>query len=162
MWFEATTPGEYQLFCAEYCGLQHSGMIGRIVALEPRAFQEWLSGAGAGTQQGSLAETGERLFTELGCVTCHREDAGARGPALAGVFGSPVQLANGTTVIADEAYLRESILNPTAKIVAGYAPLMPTYQGQISEEGLASLVAYIKSLSGNGAPAQPAGTQATD
>jgi cytochrome c oxidase subunit II len=158
LWFEANAPGEYQLFCAEYCGLQHSGMIGKIIAMEPRAFQEWLGGA---VQQGSLPEAGERLFTELGCVTCHRDDAGARGPSLVNLFGSPVQLADGRTVIADEAYLRESILNPTAKMVAGYAPLMPTYQGQVSEEGLASLIAYIKALGGAG-DTTPTVTQVLD
>ena len=157
MWFEATAPGEYHLFCAEYCGTQHSGMIGKIVALEPREFQQWLGG---GPVQGSLPEAGEQLFTQLGCMTCHRDDAGARGPSLTGLFGSPVQLANGQTVIADESYIRESILNPTAKMVAGYAPLMPTYQGQVSEEGVASLIAYIKSL-GDGGPAGAA-TQAMD
>ena len=148
MWFEATKAGEYQLFCAEYCGTQHSGMIGKVIALEPRAYQTWLaSGAPAGT----LTATGEQQFASLGCVTCHRDDSGGRGPSLAGIFGKPQQMANGATVIADEAYLRESILNPTAKMVQGYAPLMPTYQGQIGEDALVSLVAYIKSLEKPGA-----------
>lgn len=153
LWFEATEAGEYRLFCAEYCGTRHSGMIGRIVAMEPRAFQEWL--AGGVPQQTSLPDAGAQLFTQLGCVTCHRDDSGGRGPSLVGVFGSQVQLANGSTVAADEAYLRESILNPTARMVAGFPPLMPTYQGQVSEEALAALIAYIKSLN-----ASPAGTAA--
>ncbi len=146
LWFEATAPGEYQLFCAEYCGTKHSGMIGRIVAMEPREFQAWLASGGV-SQQASLPESGAQLFEQLGCVTCHRDESGSRGPALSGLFGKPVQLANGETVAADEAYLRESILNPTARMVAGYPPLMPTYQGQVSEEALAALIAYIKSLS---------------
>lgn len=146
LWFEATEPGEYHLFCAEYCGTKHSGMIGRIVAMEPRAFQAWLAAGGAPAQT-SMPESGEQLFAQLGCATCHRDESDGRGPSLAGLFGRAVQLANGDTVAADEAYLRESILNPTAKMVAGFPPLMPTYQGQVSEEGLASLIAYIKSLS---------------
>lgn len=143
MWFEASKPGTYQLFCAEYCGTQHSGMIGKVIAMEPREYQQWLAG---GAPAGTMTSTGEQQFAQLGCVTCHAEDGKGRGPSLVGVFGKPQQLANGTTVIADEAYLRESILNPQAKMVQGYAPLMPTYQGQISEDGIASLLAYIKSL----------------
>ena len=143
MWFEASKAGTYQLFCAEYCGTQHSGMIGKVVAMEPREYQQWLAG---GAPAGTLTSTGEQQFATLGCVTCHNPDGKGRGPSLVGVFGKPQQMANGSTVIADESYLRESILNPQAKMVQGYAPLMPTYQGQISEDGLASLLAYIKSL----------------
>lgn len=143
MWFEANKVGTYQLFCAEYCGTQHSGMIGKVVAMEPREYQLWLA---AGAPAGTLTSTGEQQFATLGCVTCHREDDKGRGPSLVGVYGKPQQMANGATVIADETYLRESILNPQAKMVQGYQPLMPTYQGQISEDALASLLAYIKSL----------------
>ncbi len=143
LWFEATKAGEYHLFCAEYCGTQHSGMIGKVVAMEPREYQQWLA---AGAPAGTLTSTGEQQFATLGCVTCHREDGKGRGPSLVGVYGKPQQMANGATVIADETYLRESILNPQAKMVQGYQPLMPTYQGQISEDALASLLAYIKSL----------------
>lgn len=145
LWFEATEAGEFHLFCAEYCGTKHSGMIGRIVVLEPQDFQRWLAGGGA-PAQASLPEAGEQLFGQLGCITCHKADSGGRGPVLDGLYRSQVALADGGTVVADEAYLRESILNPTAKMVAGYPPLMPTYQGQVSEEGLASLIAYIKSM----------------
>lgn len=147
MWFEATEPGEYHLFCAEYCGTLHSGMIGRVVALSQQDFQTWLSSGGVQPTQATLPEAGGQLFTQLGCVTCHRGDSGGRGPDLAGVFGTTVALADGQSVVADEAYLRESILNPTARMVEGYPPLMPTYQGQVSEEGIAALIAYIKSLS---------------
>jgi cytochrome c oxidase subunit 2 len=143
MWFEASKAGTYQLFCAEYCGTQHSGMIGKVVAMEPREYQQWL---GAGAPVGTLTSSGQQQFETLGCVTCHREDGKGRGPSLVGVFGKPQKMANGTTVLADEAYLRESILNPQAKMVQGYPPLMPSYQGQISEDALVTLLAYIKSL----------------
>jgi len=143
LWFEATKPGTYHLFCAEYCGTQHSGMIGWVVAMEPAEYQAWLSG---GEPRQSLASAGAELFTQLGCETCHRGGSGARGPALTGLFGKTVELKDGTTVVADEAYLRESILNPRARIVAGYDPIMPTFTGLVSEDGVAQLVAYIKTL----------------
>jgi cytochrome c oxidase subunit 2 len=147
LWFEATKVGEYHLFCAEYCGMSHSGMIGRIVVMEPPDFQIWLAG---GKPTGSMAEEGEKLFTSLGCVTCHLANGQGRGPKLQGVFGSKVLLSDGSTVIADENYIRESIMMPAAKIVAGYVPLMPTFQGQVSEEQLTQLIAYVKSLQGTG------------
>jgi cytochrome c oxidase subunit 2 len=143
MWFEATTAGEFHLFCAEYCGMSHSGMIGKVTAMEPADFQLWLQG---GRPAGTLAEQGEKVFTELGCITCHVGNATGRGPVLNGLVGSKVTLANGETLVADEDYVRESILNPTAKMVAGYAPLMPTFQGQVTEEQIVQLLAYIKSL----------------
>jgi len=147
-WFEATKPGSYHLFCAEYCGTQHSRMIGRIVVMEPADYQAWLSGkdVAAGAPAEPPQSSGEVLFTRHGCATCHRGQAGALGPALAGLFGSNVQLAGGGSVVADESYLRESIVNPRAKIVEGYKPVMPTFQGQIDEESLLQLVEYIKSL----------------
>lgn len=143
LWFEATKTGEYHLFCAEYCGTQHSGMIGRVVVMEPLDYQNWLAG---GPPAESLEQAGERLFSQMQCNTCHFAGPGARGPLLEGVFGSPVRLADGRTVTADENYVRESILNPAAKVVAGYRPVMPTYAGQLSEEQVLQLVAYIKSL----------------
>jgi cytochrome c oxidase subunit 2 len=143
LWFEATKAGEYHLFCAEYCGMSHSRMIGRIVVMEPPDFQTWLAG---GRPAGSMAEEGEKLFTSLGCASCHLPNGSGRGPKLTDVFGSTVKLSDGSTLIADENYVRESIMTPTAKIVAGYAPLMPTFQGQVSEEQLSQLIAYIKSL----------------
>jgi cytochrome c oxidase subunit 2 len=143
-WFHATKPGTYHLFCAEYCGTQHSGMIGQVVVMEPAQYQSWLSGGGA---SGSLADTGQALFQQLGCSTCHRFDTQGRGPNLVGIYGKPVQLEDGRTVIADENYIRESILSPAAKVVAGFKPIMPTFQGIVSEEQLNALVAYIKSLS---------------
>src|SRR5262245_61001535 len=115
-WFEASRPGRYHLFCAEYCGTKHSGMIGWVEVMEPARFQAWLSGGAAGT---SLAAAGEKLFADLACVTCHKAEGGGRGPVLDGVFGRQVRLQNGETVAADEAYIRESIVTPSAKLVAG-------------------------------------------
>jgi cytochrome c oxidase subunit 2 len=143
IWFEATKPGRYRIFCAEYCGTKHAGMIGWVHVMEAAGFQAWLSGGPTG---GSLEESGEKLFTQLACNTCHFPDRVGRGPILAGLFGRDVQLQTGETVKVDETYLRESIVNPHVKIVAGFQPIMPTYQGQISEEGLLQLIAYIKSL----------------
>lgn len=142
VWFEATKPGRYHLFCAEYCGTQHSGMIGSVVAMEPADYETWL----AGGRKQSLASAGETLFQQLGCITCHSGESGSRGPALANLFGKSVQLQSGDSVKADEGYLRESILNPQAKLVTGYQPIMPTFKGLVSEEGLLQLIAYIKSL----------------
>jgi cytochrome c oxidase subunit 2 len=143
LWFNATVPGEYHLFCAEYCGTKHAGMIGTVTAMLPQDYEAWLAG---GRSSGTPAQNGERLFTDLACITCHKQDATGRGPSLHGVFGSQVPLANGATVTADENYLRESIMNSQAKIVAGYQGIMPTYQGQVSEESLLQLIAYIKTL----------------
>jgi cytochrome c oxidase subunit II len=144
LWFEPTKAGEYPLYCAEYCGTQHSGMIGRVVVLEPTEFQKWLSGGATGM---SMADLGASLFQRFGCQTCHRAGGTIQGPSLTGLFGKTVQLEGGATVIVDEDYIRESIVDPRAKIVAGYQPIMPTFKGLISEEGLLQLIAYIKSLS---------------
>ena len=141
-WFHATKPGTYHLFCAEYCGTMHSGMVGSVVVMEPRDYEAWMGGGGSQP----LAVTGEELFSELGCVTCHRSDTQGRGPNLVGIYGKPVLLEDGRTITADENYIRESILQPTAKIVNGFKPIMPTFQGQISDEQLNALVAYVKSL----------------
>jgi cytochrome c oxidase subunit 2 len=143
LWFEATKTGTYHLFCAEYCGTEHSGMIGHVVVMEPSEYQTWLSG---GPPAAALATAGQALFEQLGCITCHRGEPGARGPNLVGLVGKAVQLQTGQTVVADETYLRESILNPQAKVVAGFQPIMPTFKGLVSEEGLIQLIAYIKSL----------------
>jgi cytochrome c oxidase subunit 2 len=143
LWFTATNVGTYHIFCAEYCGTRHSGMIGRVVVMPQSDYEAWLGGAATVE---TLAQRGEKLFTQFACVTCHRADSQGRGPLLNGVFGRAVSLANGNTVIADAAYVRESVLNPTAKVVAGFAPIMPTFQGQVSEEQLLALTEYIKSL----------------
>ncbi|HSP06237.1 MAG TPA: cytochrome c oxidase subunit II [Acidobacteriota bacterium] len=142
-WFEATKPGKYHLFCAEYCGTKHAGMGGWVYVMEPAEYQVWLSG---GTTGGSPVEAGQKLFSDLSCNTCHKETKEGRGPVLAGIVGTEVLMQSGEKVTVDETYIRESILNPQARIVAGYQGIMPTYQGQISEEGLMNLIAYIKSL----------------
>jgi cytochrome c oxidase subunit 2 len=153
-WFEATKPGTYHLFCAEYCGMNHSAMIGSVIVMEPREFDNWLSG-NAGNQTPAVA--GQQLFQSLGCVSCHGANGeGGRGPTLAGLFGRQTLLSTGQTIKADEAYIRESIVNPQAKLVAGFGPIMPTFQGQVSEDQLVQLVAFIKSLQiVNAQPAAP-------
>ncbi len=146
VWFEPTTPGTYHLFCTQYCGTLHSQMIGEVTVMKPEDYQAWTAGSTSGM---SLAQNGERLFASLGCNSCHSGDAAARGPNLAQVYASRVQLVNGSYTTVDDAFLRDSILNPTMHQTAGFAPIMPTYQGQISEEGLIDLVEYIKTLHSN-------------
>jgi cytochrome c oxidase subunit II len=143
LWFQSTKPGRYRLFCAEYCGTKHSGMIGQVVVMEPSEYQTWLSG---GAAEGSLASAGAKLFQDLACNTCHRPDAQGRGPVLEGLFGKTVTLQNGETLTVDEAYVRESILQPAAKIASGFQPIMPTFQGLVTEEQLLELIEYVKSL----------------
>jgi len=143
IWFHATKPGRYRIFCAEYCGTRHSGMTGEVIVMEPSEYQTWLSG---GASEGSLASAGAKLFQDLACNTCHRPDAQGRGPVLEGLFGKMVTLQNGETITVDEAYVRESILQPAAKITAGFQPIMPTFQGLVSEEQLLELIEYVKSL----------------
>jgi cytochrome c oxidase subunit 2 len=143
LWFEATKVGTYHLFCAEYCGTNHSGMVGQVTVMTPEDYEAWLGG---GRTSGTPVENGERLFADLACITCHKADSTGRGPSLVGVFGSTVELADGRTVIADENYLRESIMNSQAKVVRGYQGIMPPWQGMVSEENLLQLIAYIKSL----------------
>ncbi|HYR42213.1 MAG TPA: cytochrome c oxidase subunit II [Terriglobia bacterium] len=142
MWFQPTRTGEFHLFCAEYCGTSHSGMIGRIVTMEPDDFQRWLGGVTEETP----VQTGERLFSEFNCVNCHATGARQRCPQLGGLYGTDVEIEGGGRVKFDEPYIRESIINPNAKIVKGYPPVMPTYRGQISEEQILDLIAYIRSL----------------
>jgi cytochrome c oxidase subunit 2 len=168
MWFEATKEGEYHLFCAEYCGTEHAKMGGRVVAMSLRDYEQWLvtpgevilpDGAAAGgpvTVPGPalgdpMALVGAQLFSNLGCASCHRDDGAGAGPSLVNLYGNEERLADGSTLVADEAYLAESILNPQARIVAGYQPIMPAYQGQLNEDQVNQLVAYIKSISDAGA-----------
>jgi cytochrome c oxidase subunit 2 len=143
LWFEPTKPGTYHLFCAEYCGTRHSGMIGQIVVMEPNDYQTWLSG---GVGEGSLASAGQKLFADLACNTCHRPDAQGRGPVLQNLFGKTIETTAGERVVVDEAYIRESILNPQAKVTVGFQPIMPTFQGLVTEEQLLELIEYVKSL----------------
>jgi len=143
MWFTATKPGRYHIFCTQYCGTKHSAMIGWVTAMEPAEYQAWLSG---GTSGGSMADNGAKLFQDLACITCHLENGQGRAPVLKGLYGKTVQLQSGQTVTVDDAYIRESVLNPQAKVVAGFQPIMPTFQGLVTEEQLLQLIAYIKSL----------------
>lgn len=143
LWFQATKPGRYRLFCAEYCGTRHSGMTGEVVVMEPTEYQAWLGG---GSGEGSLASAGEKLFQDLACNTCHRPDAQGRGPVLNGLFGTTQALQSGESALVDEAYLRESILNPASRVTSGFQPIMPAFQGLVSEEQLLQLIEYVKGL----------------
>jgi len=150
LWFEAEKPGEYHIFCTEYCGTNHAGMIGTVKVLEASAYQSWLQG---GSSEGTLAQRGAKLFNDLACSTCHLDTGQGRGPSLADIVGKTVELQDGSSVVVDEAYLRESILNSQAKIVKGFQPLMPTFQGLVSEENLVALIEHVKSLSPHATPA---------
>jgi cytochrome c oxidase subunit II len=148
--FHPLRPGVFQLFCAEYCGTDHARMTGRIVVMPETEFSRWLASQDV---TGTLAAQGKRLYVELGCSGCHGGSGTVRAPILDRLYGKPVPLSDGTITVADEAYLRDSILKPRAKITAGYQPLMPSYEGKIGEDELIALVAYLKSL------AEPAGAQ---
>ncbi len=154
LWFQPTQTGRYHLFCSQYCGLNHSLMGGWIEVMSPVDYEVWMTGSGNHT---TMAASGEKLFQQLACVTCHKSDGTGRGPSLEGLFGSTVQLDNGQTVKANESYVRESILDSQAKIVAGYQrpSLMPTFQSVVNEEQLSELLAYLKSI-GPMAPATDA------
>lgn len=159
VWFEATKVGTYHLFCTEFCGTEHSRMIGSVVVMEPVAYEDWLSTGGIASdpdQQSPVAQ-GEGLFQQLGCVGCHNPNDGGAGPSLVGIYGTERPLEGGQTATADENYLRESILEPQAKIVEGYQPVMPSFQGQVSEEQIMNLIEYIKSI-GSSTPAAQAGS----
>ena len=142
MWFTPTRTGRYHLFCTEYCGTEHSRMIGWVTVQEPEAYQDWLASVPV---PATLRERGEQVFARLGCGECHG-GAGGRGPALEGIAGREVELAAGARVRADENYLRESIVDPGAKVVAGFLPLMPSFRGQVDEEEIGALISYLKSL----------------
>ncbi|HXE15105.1 MAG TPA: cytochrome c oxidase subunit II [Bryobacteraceae bacterium] len=151
-WFEATKPGKYHLFCAEYCGTKHSGMIGYVYAMSPHDYQAWLT---RGAAEGSLASRGEKLFHQYGCANCHHFENAGRCPTLRNLYGRPVEIEGGQTVIANDTYIRESILQPRAKIVWGFRPIMPTFQGQISEDNIVALIAYIRAIGTPGSEEQP-------
>jgi cytochrome c oxidase subunit II len=144
MWFRPTKPGRYRFFCSQYCGTSHALMGGYVTVMMPADYAAWL--AGSAEAEANPVVRGEKLFAERACSTCHLPDGGGRGPSLVGVYGSTVQLADGTTVHADDAYIRESILDPSGKIVAGYPSIMPSFQGQLGEEQILNLISYIRSL----------------
>jgi cytochrome c oxidase subunit 2 len=155
MWFRPTTAGRYRLYCSQYCGTNHALMGGWVTVMEPGEYAAWLSGASSADANPQVA--GEKLFAEKACITCHVSNGTGRGPSVSGLYGNKVRLADGSTVTADDGYLRESLLQPAAKIVAGYQPLMPSYQGQLTEEEILQLTAYIKSLQNEPSPAAGAG-----
>jgi cytochrome c oxidase subunit 2 len=148
-WFEATKTGEYHLFCAQYCGTSHASMTGKIIVMKQPDYQQWLAGNLPGE---TMASTGDQVFQQFGCSTCHKQYNLGRGPSLQGLFGSTVHLQGGGIVIADQEYIRESILSPSAKVVEGYTPIMPTFRNQVTAEQVSQLVEYIKSLGGKGSP----------
>jgi cytochrome c oxidase subunit 2 len=162
LWFEATKPGKYHLFCAEYCGLNHSGMGGWIYVMEQRDFDNWLAGNESGQ---TPVQQGKDLFeNKLGCASCHAGGPDQRGAKLENIYGHDVKLVGGQTVKVTDEYIRNSILNPSSQVVEGFQPIMPTFKGQVTEEQLVSLVAYIKSLSGvtgSAATAAPTSTAAS-
>jgi cytochrome c oxidase subunit II len=144
VWFKATKPGTYQLECSEYCGTEHAHMRGEVVVMDPAAYARWLREQGV---HESLAQQGEALFREHGCSGCHdSSDSTVHAPTLVGLYGSLVHLQDGTTRHADDQYLRDCILLPRTFTVAGYPPVMPDFTGQLGEDDLVKLVAYIKSL----------------
>lgn len=144
LWFEATETGRFHLFCAEYCGAEHSAMRGEIVVMQPEAYAEWL---GRRPEGETLATRGQRLYTALGCSGCHEPGGTVKAPNLAGLYGRPVALGDGSVVVADRQYIRDSILLPERAVVAGFAPIMPSYDGLIEQTEVMALVAFIESLS---------------
>jgi cytochrome c oxidase subunit 2 len=152
MWFQATQPGRYRIFCSQYCGTKHSIMAGFVTVMEPSDYQRWLS---TGNVEGTIATNGENLFRELGCTGCHGANSNVRAPSLEGLWNKPrpvqVREANGQyvnrVVTADYRYIHDSIVLPEKEVAAGYQPIMPTYRGQLSEEEIAQLIDYIRSLS---------------
>lgn len=154
LWFRPTKIGKYRLFCSQYCGTNHAVMTGWVTVMDPADYATWLSGE---VGEVNPAAAGEKLFSQLACVTCHLSNGTGRGPSLNGVYGAKVLLADGSIVVADDGYIRESILEPKAKIVAGFQPVMPTFQGLVTEEQIMNLTAYIKTLQTQPVPAKGAG-----
>ena len=150
-WFKPSKPGEYHIFCAQYCGTHHSGMIGRVVVMEPIDYEHWLS---TGQSTESIVLAGERLFRERGCSGCHSLNSKFHAPLLDGVFGKPAPLEGGNIVTADERYMRDSILLPGKEIARGYQNIMPSYTGQLSEEEIMQLIAYLKSIGNQNPPGE--------
>lgn len=147
VWFDATTAGTYDVFCAEYCGTNHSNMLAKVVVHEPGGFETWMADAANFLDRMSPAEGGERLYRVRGCAQCHSVDgSGGIGPTFKGAFGHPVALQDGSTVTVDENYVRQSILDPQSQVVAGFEPVMPTYQGRLKDDEITAIIAYLKTL----------------
>jgi cytochrome c oxidase subunit 2 len=151
-WFKPTRTGEYHLFCSQFCGTQHSQMIGRVVVMEPRAYEAWLK---SGEPTESIALAGQRLFHDRGCSGCHAPNSQFHAPLLEGFYGKPVPLSNGIVVTADDQYIRDSILQPARQIAAGYDNIMPSFTGHISEEEIMEIIAYLKSIGNQQPPQRP-------
>jgi cytochrome c oxidase subunit 2 len=147
LWFTATKTGKYHLFCAQYCGAFHAGMGGWVFVMEQQDYERWLNGS---DPPQTMESTGESLFEERGCSGCHVADGSGRGPSLVGLYGSSVRLASGATAVANEAYLRQAIVDPQSVSIPGYTHMMQSYQGQLSEEQILDLIAYIRSLKREG------------
>jgi cytochrome c oxidase subunit II len=150
-WFKATRTGEYHIFCSQYCGTQHAQMTGRVVVMQPQAYERWLK---SGEQTESPVRLGERLFHDRGCSGCHAPNSKFHAPLLEGLYRKPVPLANGTMVTADDQYLRDSILQPAKQISAGYDNIMPSFTGHLSEEEIMQLIAYLKAIGQQEPPQQ--------
>lgn len=151
-WFTATKPGQYHLFCNLYCGTQHSEMGGTVIAMEPKEYAEWLANGGETTPTLTMAQQGAKLFSKLGCNNCHTGSDTPRGPSLNGIFGKKRTFSNAEPATADEPYLREAILRPYNKLTSGYGQSMPAYEGQITEEQVLALIAFMKTWSGGTMP----------
>jgi len=143
IWFQATRVGVYHLFCSEYCGAEHSEMIGWVYVMTPTDYAAWLSGS---MKSESMSQAGERLFDQLGCAACHNPDNAGRAPSLVGLYGKPEHLRDGSTRTVDESLIREAIVNPNSVLLPNYPPIMPTFKGQVDEEQVLQLIAYVKSL----------------
>jgi cytochrome c oxidase subunit 2 len=152
MWFKATKPGTYHLFCGQYCGDFHSQMVGDVIAMSDVDYEAWLQNAGTQNAPETLAAEGSRYFHSLGCAGCHEGSQVVHAPSLSGLYDQPVPLQSGQTVVADDDYLRDSILQPSKNVPAGYQPIMPSFQGLLSEEQVIALIAYIKSQRTGHAP----------
>jgi cytochrome c oxidase subunit 2 len=150
-WFKPTRVGEYHIFCSQYCGTQHAQMIGRVVVMQPQAYALWLT---TGEQAESIVRAGERLFHDRGCSGCHSPNSQFHAPLLQGLYRKPVPLADGTMVTADDQYLRDSILQPGKQITAGYANIMPSFSGHLTEEEIMQLIAYVKAIGKQEPPQQ--------
>lgn len=158
VWFIPTKIGKFRLFCAQYCGAFHSQMIGWVTVMKPQDFAAWeAAGGSSGVHVNSMVGMGKALFTKYGCISCHGVSTGT-APSLAGLYMSQVRLTNGSTAIANDAYLREAIINPSAHIPLGYQPIMPVFKDQLNEEQVLDLIAYIKSLSNSDTPVSPSGS----
>jgi|SRR5579883_220469 len=147
-WYQPTQPGQYRMFCDQYCGDQHASMVGSVIVMRPDEHAAWLREHA----EGSAALEGRKLFLKLQCISCHRPDSEARAPQLGGLYGRSVTLRDGSSIVADHAYIRDSILLPAKQVVEGWEPIMPTFQGQATEEEVLQLIAYIRSLERGGLP----------